>query len=275
MRSSKHQTGTFPTTYSTSGNKTLAPCSICGPLPHCYGNFSYFILFIDCYSRYISLFFLKQRDDALNSFIEYCTAVQNYTNKTLFILRVDNAPELIRGKMESYCKAEGVTYEKMIPDSPSQNGMAKRTNLTIGSMARAMLIDTDLKDYFWPFTTQAAVHIKNRVPHLSLPPDKMPFELWHRYKPNLSHLRLFGVICTSQILSNNHSKFTPRGETGCFLGYAKDAKGYLIWIPGPNNRGGTVKARRDVTFHDYPIHLSHVPSMDTESILWDDIAYSD
>jgi hypothetical protein len=177
--------------------------------------------------------------------------------------------------MESYCKAEGVTYEKTIPDSPSQNGVAERTNLTIGSMARAMLIDADLKDYFWPFATQAAVHLKNRVPHSSLPPDKTPFELWHRYKPNLSHLRLFGVICTSRILSNNLTKFTPRGETGRFLGYAKDAKGYLVWIPGPNNRGGTVKARRDVTFHDYPVPLSHAPPTDTESSLWDDVTYSD
>jgi hypothetical protein len=250
-------------------------CDICGPLPHCYGNFSYFILFIDCYSRYISLFLLKQRDDALDCFIEYRTAVQNYTGETLSILRVDNAPELVRGKMESYCRAQGVTYEKTIPDSPSQNGVAERTNLTIGSMARAMLIDADLKDYFWPFATQAAVHIKNRVPHSSLPPDKTPFELWHRYKPNLSHLCLFGVTCTSRVLSNNLTKFTPRGETGRFLGYAKDAKGYLVWIPGPRNRGGTVKARRDVVFHDYPVLSKDTPPTDAESNMWDDVTYSD
>ena len=153
--------------------------------------------------------------------------------------------------------------------------MAECTNLTISSMARAMLLDTNLKDYFWLLATQATVHIKNCVLHLSLPPDKTPFELWHCYKPNLSHLCLFGVICMSRILSNNLSKFTPRGETGHFLGYTKYAKGYLIWIPGPNNHGGTVKARQDITFHDYPIRLSHAPLMDTESILWNNIAYSD
>jgi hypothetical protein len=227
-------------------------CDICGPLPHCYGNFSYYILFIDCFSRYISLFFLKSRNDALSYFIEYRTAAQNFTGEAISILHMDNTPELMRGKMETYCKTVGITYEKTIPDSPSQNGVAERTNLTIASMARAMLIDANLKDFFWPFATQAAIHIKNHIPHSSLPPDKTPFEIWHQYKPNLSHLHLSGVTCTSHILSNNLTKFTPRGETGRFLGYAKDTKGFLVWIPGPNNRGGTMKARRDITFHDLP-----------------------
>jgi hypothetical protein len=153
--------------------------------------------------------------------------------------------------------------------------LARLSGLTIGSMARAMLINADLKDYFWPFATQAAVHIKNRVPHSSLPPDKTPFKLWHRYKPNLSHLRLFCVTCTSRVLSNNLTKFTPRGETGRFLSYAKDAKGYLVWIPGPRNCGGTVKTRRDVVFHNYPVLSEDMPPMDTESNMWDDVTYSD
>ena len=248
-------------------------CDICGPLPHCYRNFSYYILFINCFSRYISLFFLKSRDDALTSFIEYCTAAQKFTGESISILRVDNAPELMHGKMESYCKTVGITYEKTIPDSPSQNGVAERTNLTIASMARAMLIDADLKDFFWPFATQAAVHIKNRVPHSSLPPDKTPFEFWHRYKPNLSHLHLFGVACTSRILSNSLTKFAPRGETGRFLGYAKDAKGFLVWIPGANNHGGTVKARWDVTFHDLPNQTNPGQREQTEPQLWVDVPF--
>ena len=46
--------------------------------------------------------------------------------------------------MEEYCKAHGITYEKTIPDSPPQNGVAERTNLTVATMARAMLIDANL-----------------------------------------------------------------------------------------------------------------------------------
>ena len=189
--------------------------------------------------------------------------------------RVDNAPELTKGKFELFCKTEGITYEKTIPDSPNQNGVAEHCNRTLASMARALLIDTDLSDWFWPFAIQTAVHIKNRVPHSILPPNKTPFEFWHGYKLDLSHLRPFGTQCTAQIISNNPSKFDPRGESGCFLGYTKDTKGYIIWIPGPSNRGGTFKTCRDVIFHDFPREKAVAPVHDDLSPLWDDVTTSD
>jgi Integrase core domain len=247
-------------------------CDVCGPLPSSYGNYKYFILFICCHSRYISLYFMKSRDEALKCFIEFRAAVENFCDERVTILRVDNAPELTKGNFESYCKSEGITYEKMIPDSPNQNGVAERCNLTLGSMARAMLIDADLSNWFWPFAIQTAVHIKNRVPHSALPPHRTPFELWHHHKPNLSHLRPFGVRCTSRIIPNNTLlKFDPRGESGRFLGYARDAKGYLIWVPGPGGRGGTLKARRDVIFHDFHIPAPGPSVNDDLCPLWTDI----
>ena len=87
-------------------------CDICGPLPHYYGGFSHYILFIDDYSHYILLFFMKNCNDALNLFIEFHTAAENFCSKRVTILYVDNMPELIHSKMEQYCKTEGISYEK-------------------------------------------------------------------------------------------------------------------------------------------------------------------
>ena len=67
---------------------------------------------------------------------------------------------------------------------------------------------------------------------------------------------MFGTHCTSRILSNSLTKFGPRGEPGHFLGYANDSKGYIIWVPGPNGQGGSVKIRRDVHFHALPDAMS-------------------
>jgi hypothetical protein len=246
-------------------------CDVCGPLPTCFGGFKYFILFICCYSRYISVYFLQSRDEAAQYFGDFKSLVENFCGTKIITLRVDNAPELIHGKFKHLCKAAGITYEKTVPDSPNQNGVAERCNLTLASMARALLIDADLSDWFWPFAIQTAVHIKNRVPHSSLPPYKTPFELWFGYKPNLSHLRPFGSHCTARILSNTLSKFDSRGEPGRFLGYAKDAKGYLIWVPGPSGQGGVIKTRRDVTFHDFPPQPTTTASHHDLTPLWDDV----
>jgi hypothetical protein len=110
-------------------------CDICGPLPNSYGNFSYYILFIDCYSRFISLFLMKTQNEALSLFLQFKTTAKKFTSQQVSILRVDNAPELILGPMESHCKAHSISYEKTVPDSPPQNGVVECSNLTICSMA--------------------------------------------------------------------------------------------------------------------------------------------
>jgi hypothetical protein len=246
-------------------------CDICGPLPTCYGDYCYFILFICCHLCYISLYLIKMCEEALQSFTQFCTLVKKFCHEKITILRVDNVPELVKGKFKLFCKTTGITYEKTVPDSPNQNGVAECCNLTLASMVCALLINTDLSDWFWPFAIQTVVHIKNCIPHSILPPNKTPFEFWHRFKPNLSHLRPFGTQCTAHILSNTLSKFDSRGESGRFLGYAKDAKGYLIWVPGPNNCEGIIKTCRDVAFHDFPPTMAVAPVNDNLSPLWDDV----
>lgn len=259
----------FPRIASTRATNLLERihCDICGPLPPCYGSYQYFILFIDCYSRFIFVCFMKSRDEAPRHFNEFRALAQNFSNQSIKLLRVDNAPELVRGKLEQTCKTDGISYEKTVPHSPNQNGVAERCNQTLASMSRAMLLDANLSDWFWPFAIQTAVHIKNRVPHSNLPANKTPFELWFNRKPNLAYFRVFGSNCTSRILSSSTSKFEPRGEPARFLGYAKDAKGYILWVANPNGRGGSIKIRRDVLFHGFT-----TPSAkEDDSPLWDDL----
>jgi hypothetical protein len=203
-------------------------CDICGPLPLSSNSYRYFILFICCHSRYIFLFLLKSRDEAFQSFALFRSITENFSSERIKILRVDNAPELVKGKLEAYCNFAGITYEKTVPDSPPQNGVAERCNLTLASMARAMLLDANLTHWFWPFAIQTAAHIKNRVPHSNLPPNTTPFQLWHYYKPNLSYMRPFGSHCTSRIVPTPDSKFDSCDESARFLGYASNAKGYII-----------------------------------------------
>jgi hypothetical protein len=218
---------------------------------------------------------MKNRSEALALFTQFKTTAETFTGERIKLLRVDNAPELVHGQMQSYCHTQGITYEKTVPDSPPQNGVAERTNRTICSMARAMLIDANLRDYFWPFAVLAATHIKQRVPHASLPNNTTPFELWFHHRPDLSHLRPFGTQCTTRIISNHQFKFEPRGETGRFLGYAKESKGYLIWVPNLDNNGGSLKVRRNVVFHDFP-KPSPSPNVPHHYVpLWKDIAFPD
>ena len=244
----------FPNVFSCCASTLLKHihCDICGPLPNAYGNFSYYILFINCYSRFISLFLMKTCNEALSLFIQFKTAAENFCNKTIKILHVNNAPELVLGQMLMYCKHHSISYKKTVPNSPPQNGVAKWSNLTLCSMARTMLLDTDLCDFFWPFAILMATHIKQCIPHSSLLSGITPFQLWFGHRLNLSHLCPFGTNCTACVISNTLSKFQPCGESGCFLGYARDAKGYLIWVLNNHSPGGSLKVRCNVIFHNFP-----------------------
>ncbi|KAF7374996.1 Integrase catalytic domain-containing protein [Mycena sanguinolenta] len=219
-------------------------CDICGPLPAGYGGFKYFITFNDDCHRYIAIYFLKLKSDALKCFHDFRTAAEKFLGYPIIFLRVDNAPELVHGQFSDYCKEHGITYEHTIPDASQQNGVAERVNQIIERMTRAMLVDSSLSSWFWPLAAQAAVHIKNRVPHASLESGMTPFEGWFKCKPDLSHLRPFGALVTARKTNSDElMKLVPRGEEGRFVG-------------------------RDVEFHGFPDFL---PSPPLSDILWDDI----
>jgi hypothetical protein len=155
-------------------------CDICESLPCCYGNFTYYILFIDNYSHFIILFLMKTCGEACSLFAEFQKAAKNFCSEKICFLCIDNASKLIHNDLNSHCKAHSISYKKTIPDSLAQNGIAKCTNLTICSMAYAMLINMNLHNFFWLFAVLTATHIKQCLLHASLLANVMPFQLWFK-----------------------------------------------------------------------------------------------
>jgi transposase InsO family protein len=239
---------------------------ICGPFIYSYGQFLYFMLLIDDFSRYTFIYFLKHRSDALNYFKEYKAAVEKYLGEVIVVLRIDNAPEFIEGEFRDFCLKEGIQFEKIVPDASQQNGVVERGNQTVENSMRAMLLDAGLPLYFWPLAAQAAVHIGNRLPHSALPRSTTPFKRWFGVKPNISHFRPFGALVTARKSnSTDQNKVLMRGEEGRFVGYARDSTGWLVYFP----ESRTVRSRRDVDFHGFPTPLPAPPITPIE--LWKDI----
>lgn len=218
---------------------------ICGKLTNGIGNSFYYLLIVDDFSRFSVVYTLNSRDEALKFFKIFQKHSENIHNTKTVTIRCDNAPEFVKGAFRSYAEEMGIKFETTVPHTPQQNGVAERHNLTFGNMVRAMLLDADMAEWFWPLALHSAVYIKNRLPHRALPRHTSPYQLWFGTKPMLHHLRPFGSHCIAKILpASSLSKFQAKGESGRFVGYSKTAKGYLFWNP----KQRVVQTRRELDF---------------------------
>lgn len=180
----------FSTSASSQADRPLfrIHTNIYGPLPVGYGGYQYFSPFIDDFGRYAGVGFLKAKSEAHSCAETFLNASESFHQTSTATIRVDNAPEFVHGQFKAMCERWGITYKKIVPDASPQNGVAEWVNRTFASMARSLLLDANILTYFWLLAIQAAVHIKNHVPHTALPPNITPYEMWFGRKPDISHL---------------------------------------------------------------------------------------
>lgn len=74
----------------------LIHSDVCGPMEETsIGGSRYFILFIDDYSRRLSIYFLKNKSEALDAFETYKSYVEKHTGYQILALRFDNGREYV------------------------------------------------------------------------------------------------------------------------------------------------------------------------------------
>jgi hypothetical protein len=109
-----------------------------------YGDFKYFITFIDDYSRYITVTMLQQKSQAYEAFTAYDAMLNNTTGRHVTTLRSDGksnpkGTEYHSKKMKNYCYQHVIHQESSCAHTPEENARAERPNRTIVEGANAML----------------------------------------------------------------------------------------------------------------------------------------
>ena len=76
--------------------------------------------------------------------------------------------------------------EKTIPETPQQNGVAKRMNITLNERAMSMRLHAGLPKTFWADAVSTAAYLINRGP--SVPMEfRLPEEVWSGKEVKFSH----------------------------------------------------------------------------------------
>jgi transposase InsO family protein len=104
-------------------------------------GFSYFVTFIDDYSRRAWIYFMKTKDEVFNRFQELKALAENQIGKKIKILRSDNGGEYTSSKFENFCRAAGIKKELTVPYNRQQNGVARRKNKSIVGATEVMIHD--------------------------------------------------------------------------------------------------------------------------------------
>ena len=91
-------------------------------------GYRYWITFIDDYSRFRAVIFLKTKDEAFDAFLKYKAYAENHLGTKIQCMRIDKGGEYMSKKFINYMLEHGITRQYTVRARPQQNGMAERAN---------------------------------------------------------------------------------------------------------------------------------------------------
>ncbi|CAI7792659.1 unnamed protein product, partial [Closterium sp. NIES-53] len=176
------------------------------------GHEHYFLLVVDDYSRYTTVFPLRSKGDVTEVLIDWIRATRLQLRQSfgsdfpVLRLHSDRGGEFSSSLLGAYCRARGIHQTFTLPESPRQNGIAERR---IGMVSR---------------------------------PETSPALLWTGKVGDASAFRVWGSRAFVRDLSAD--KLSPRAAPCVFLGFPPDAPGWQFYHPTSRR----VLSSQDVTF---------------------------
>ncbi|CAI7846863.1 unnamed protein product, partial [Closterium sp. NIES-54] len=175
--------------HSSSFPPTEAPLQtlhldVCGPARvRGQGHERYFLLVVDDYTRYTTVFPLQRKGDVPAVLIPWIRAARLQLRERfqsdfpVMRLHSDRGREFSSDLLAAFCAEHGIRQTFTLPASPQQNGVADRRIGLVMEVARTSMIHAAAPHFLWPFAVRYAVHHLNLWPRVSLP-ETSPTLLW-------------------------------------------------------------------------------------------------
>ncbi|CAI5931504.1 unnamed protein product [Closterium sp. NIES-65] len=213
------------------------------------GQERYFLLVVDDYSRYTTVFPLRSKGEVSEVLIDWIRAARLQLRQSfgsdfpVLRLHSDRGGEFSSGLLRAYCRARGIRQSFTLPDSPQQNGIAERRIGMVMDVARTSMMHAAAPHFLWPFAVRYAAHQINLHPRVSRP-ETSPALLWTGKVGDASAFRVWGSRAFVRDLSAD--KLSPRASPCVFLGFPPDAPGWQFYHPTSRR----VQSSQDVTFDE-------------------------
>ncbi|CAI7883495.1 unnamed protein product [Closterium sp. NIES-54] len=181
------------------------------------GHERYFLLVVDDYSRYTTVFPLRSKGE------------------------VPERRGVFLRPPEGLCRSEGIRHTFTLPASPQQNGIAERRIGMVMDVARTSMIHAAAPHFLWPFAVQYAAHQINLQPRVSLPETTHTLR-WTGKVGDAPAFRVWGS--RTFVRDTTADKLSSRAVPCVFLGFPPDGPGWQFYHPTSRR----VLSSQDVTF---------------------------
>ncbi|CAI7855882.1 unnamed protein product [Closterium sp. NIES-54] len=127
----------------------------------------YFLLVVDDYTRYTTVFPLWRKADVSGVLIPWIRATRGQLHERFSrdfpVLRLhsDRGGEFSYDLLAEFCRDEGIVQTFTLPASPQQNGIAERRIGLIMEVARTSMIHATAPHFLWPFVVRYVAHQLN------------------------------------------------------------------------------------------------------------------
>ncbi|CAI7776455.1 unnamed protein product [Closterium sp. NIES-53] len=209
----------------------------------------YFLLVIDDYTRYTTVFPLRSKGQVVDVLIASIRTVRLQLRERfgqdlpVLCLHSDRGGEFSSDLLQDFCRGEGILQSFTLPDSPQQNGIAERRIGLVMEFACTSMIHAAAPHFLWPFAVRYAAHQLNLWPSVSLP-ETSPTLRWPGEVGDASVFRVWGS--RTFVRDTSADKLPPRAIPCVFLGFVPDAPGWQFYHPTSRR----VLPSQDVTFDE-------------------------
>ncbi|CAI7912758.1 unnamed protein product, partial [Closterium sp. NIES-53] len=189
------------------------------------GRERYFLLVVDDYTRYTTVFPLRSKGEVPDVLIPWIRTVRLQLRKRygtdLPVLRLhsDRGGEFSSNLLRDFCRGEGILQSFTLPDSPRQNGIAEHRIGLVMEVARTSMIHAAAPHFLWPFAVRYAAHQLNLWPRVSLP-ETSPTLRWTGEVGDASVFRVWGS--RAFVRDTPAEKLSAHAIPCVFLGFVPD-----------------------------------------------------
>ena len=128
----------------------LVHSDVWGPSPvSSKGGSTYYVSFIDDYTRYTWVFLMKRRSDFLLVYSNFRALIKTQHSAVIKCFRCDLGGEYTSNDFTQLLASDGTIHQSSCTETPQKNGVAERKHQHLVETARSLLLSLGVPSILW------------------------------------------------------------------------------------------------------------------------------